>query len=68
MTTNTNPNGVAYNVVTNEFRFINRIREVAPKGAEPYLACDLALMEDVATDGDYSKVSYVRMSAIVKGG
>ena len=68
MTANTNPSGAAYNVVTNGFGFINRIREVAPKGAEPYLACDLALMEGVATDGDYSKVSCVRMSAIVKGG
>ena len=62
----TNGNG-AYNVVTTGFGYINRVREVAPEGAEPYLACDLSLMEGVARDGDYSKVNNVRFGAIVKG-
>ena len=62
----TNGNG-AYNVVTTGFGYINRVREVAPEGAEPYLAADLNLMEGVAQDGDYSKVNSIRMDAIVKG-
>ena len=39
-----NGNG-AYNVATTRFAYVNRIREVALEGAEPYLACDLNLME-----------------------
>ena len=62
----TNGNG-AYNVVTTGFGYVNRVREVAPEGAKPYLACDLNLMEGVAQDGDYSKVNSIRMDAIVKG-
>ena len=62
----TNGNG-AYNVVTTGFGYVNRVREVAPEGAEPYLACYLNLMEGVARDGDYSKVNSIRMDAIVKG-
>lgn len=57
----------AYNVVTTGFGYVNRVREVAPEGAEPYLACDLNLMEGVARNGDYSKVNSIRMGAIVKG-
>jgi len=66
MKENTNGNG-AYNVVTTGFGYVNRVREVAPEGAEPYLACDLNLMEGVAKEGDYSKVNSIRMDAIVKG-
>jgi len=57
----------AYDVVITGFGYINRIREVAPSGAQPCLACDIALLEGVAVDGDYSGVSQVRLSAIVKG-
>lgn len=66
MKENSKGNG-AYNVVVNGFGYINRIREVAPEGAKPYLACDISLMEGLVNDGDYSNVRQVRMSAIVKG-
>ncbi len=56
-----------YNVITKGLGFINRVRKVAPTGAEPYLACEVSLLEGVARDGDYSKVEKIRMDAIVKG-
>ncbi len=56
-----------YNVITKGLGFINRVRKVAPTGAEPYLACEVSLLEGVARDGDYSNVEKIRMDAIVKG-
>ena len=51
-----NQNGGVYNVITKGLGFINRVRKVAPTGAEPCLACEVSLLEGVARDGDYSKV------------
>jgi len=58
---------VVYNVITKGLGFINRVRKVAPNGAEPYLACEVSLLEGVARGGDYSKVDNIRMDTIVKG-
>ncbi len=62
-----NQNGSVYNVITKGLGFINRGRKVAPTGAEPYLACEVSLLEGVAGDGDYSNVDRIRLDAIVKG-
>ena len=59
--------GQVFNLIIAGFGYINRVREVAPQGAQPYLCADVALMEGVAKDGDYSSVNKTRLSCIVKG-
>ena len=55
------------NIIITGLGFLNRIREVAPKGAESYLAVDLALMEGEVKDGDFSGLRKTYLSAVVKG-
>lgn len=64
---NTKTLGQVFNLILTGFGYINRVREVAPQGAQPYLCADVALMEGVAKDGDYSPVNKTRLSTIVKG-
>ncbi len=59
--------GQVFNLIIAGFGYINRIREVAPQGAQPYLCADVALMEGVAQDGDYSQVGKTRISCSIKG-
>ena len=56
-----------YNLIIAGFGYINRVREVAPQGAQPYLCADVALMEGVAKNGDHSPVNKTRFSCIIKG-
>lgn len=56
-----------YNLIISGFGYINRVREIAPKGAQPYLCADVSLMEGVAKNGDHSSIQRTRLSCIVKG-
>ncbi len=56
-----------YNLIIGGFGYINRVREVAPKGAQSYLCADVTLLEGVAKAGDHSPVNKTRLSCIIKG-
>ena len=52
----------AYNVIVTGFGFINRIKEVTPQSGNPYLACDVGLLQGV---GD--NVTRVYLQCTVRG-
>lgn len=51
-----------YNLHTTGLGYLNRVREVKPKKADPFLACDIK-----ALNGASDKLSYVRFDARVSG-
>ncbi len=66
-TTNANAQPKAYNISIKGFGYINRVREVNVERGQPYLALDVALMEGVVREGDYSGINKTYLSATVKG-
>ncbi len=57
----------AYNISIQGFGYLNRLREVAVERGEPYLSLDVALMEGVVKDGDYSNITKTYLAVNVKG-
>ncbi len=68
MTNSTQSSNVkTYDIHTTGFGFVNRIREVFPDNGKPYLACDLALREGVAKDGNYDNINTTYFNANIVG-
>ncbi len=57
----------AFNIAIRGFGYINRVREIKVERGDPYLALDVALMEGVVKDGDYSNINKTYLSTTVKG-
>ena len=51
-----------FNVIIKGFGYINRVREINPNNGNPYLACDVALLQGV---GD--NVKNVRVNCVIRG-
>ena len=60
--TNSNQPDRATSVIINGLGYINRIRKVSPNNGQPYLACDVSLMQ-----GTKNSVEYARFSCIIRG-
>ncbi len=61
-TQNGNNKDRAYNVITQGFGFLNRVKEITPQSGNSYLACDVALLQGV---GD--NVTHARFQCTVRG-